>query len=184
MALAERLGTLVAAPMLALLRMRLIGFEAGGQILSLIPGAGGMFVRRAWYRTTLAACGPGLLVTFGAVISHPETRLGAHCYVGKHVLIGLASIGDDFLCSDRVQVLSGNHHHGFEHREIPISRQGDPRLERVTIGCDVWLGANAVVAADVADHCIVGAGAVVVRDVTQPWLMVGGVPAHTLRERP
>lgn len=56
---------------------------------------------------------------------------------------------------------------------------------RIVIGNDVWLGANVVVVANVSigDHAIVGAGAVVTRDV-EPWTIVGGVPARPIGKRP
>lgn len=170
-------------PLRFLYRVRLLSFETGSQILSLTPGMAGIFMRRAWYRHTLTRCGPGLIVGFGAAILHPSAELGANVYIGKHALIGMTTIGDNLLCSDRVQVLSGGRHHGFEDRTIPMNMQGDPHLERVTIGGDVWLGANSVITADIADHCIVGAGAVVVRAIEEPWLIFGGVPARRLRER-
>jgi acetyltransferase-like isoleucine patch superfamily enzyme len=182
--IAELLGAALAAPLRLLYSARLLSFETGGQILSMIPGMPGIFVRRAWYRRTLARCGPGLIVGFGAVILHSGAEVGANVYIGKHALIGMATIGDDLLCSDRVQVLSGARHHGFENRAIPMNRQGNPHLERVTLGADVWLGANAVITADVADQCIVAAGAVVVKAIDDPWLIVGGVPARRLAERP
>jgi virginiamycin A acetyltransferase len=181
--LAETLGELLAAPLRLARATGLMAFETGGQILSLIPGMPGIFVRRAWYRHTLARCGPGLTVAFGAAIVHDGAELGANIYVGKRTLIGLATIGDDLLSGDGAQVLSGGRHHGFADRSTPMNRQGSPNLERVTIGADVWLGANAVITADVADHTIVAAGAVVAAPVTEPWLIVGGVPARRLRER-
>ena len=182
--LAVALGEILAWPAWAMRRLGLMSFETGGQILSMVPGMGGIFIRRAWYRRTLARCGPGLIVGFGAAFLHDGAEVGAGVYVGKHSLIGMATIGDHLLCSDRVQVLSGGRHHGFADRTRPMTQQGNPHLDRVVIGDDVWLGANAVITTDVADHCIVGAGAAVVKPVTEPWLIVGGVPARTLRVRP
>jgi len=54
----------------------------------------------------------------------------------------------------------------------------------VTIGNDVWIGANALVMDGVAlgHGAIVGAGAVVTKDV-EPYCIVAGVPARTIRKR-
>ncbi|MFA5077646.1 MAG: CatB-related O-acetyltransferase [Candidatus Micrarchaeia archaeon] len=54
----------------------------------------------------------------------------------------------------------------------------------VTIGNDVWIGTNAIILSDVriGDGAVVGAGAVVTKDVP-PYAIVGGVPANVIRFR-
>ena len=58
------------------------------------------------------------------------------------------------------------------------------KLAPVTIGDDVWAGANVTVlpGVTVGDHAVLGAGSVVTRDVPE-WAVVGGVPARRLRDR-
>ncbi len=182
--LGEAVAALLTAPLRLAYRLRLIAFETGGQLLASVPGMPGIFLRRAWYTKLLSACGPGLAVAYGAVLVDADSRLGAACYVGKYSLIGLVSVGDHLLCADGVQVLSGARHHGFADREIPMSLQGDPRRQRVHIGDDVWLGANCVVTADIPAHCVIGAGATLVRAPEAEWLICGGVPARRIGERP
>ena len=55
----------------------------------------------------------------------------------------------------------------------------------MTIGSDVWLGANAVVlpGVTIADGTVVSAGAVVTKD-TEPYSIVGGIPATKIGMRP
>lgn len=58
------------------------------------------------------------------------------------------------------------------------------RAKKVTIGNDVWIGHGAVVmpSVKIGDGAVVGANAVVTRDVA-PYQVVAGVPARPLRPR-
>jgi len=58
------------------------------------------------------------------------------------------------------------------------------RAKKVTIGNDVWIGHGAVVmpGVKIGDGAVVGANAVVTRDVA-PYQVVAGVPARPLRPR-
>lgn len=59
-----------------------------------------------------------------------------------------------------------------------------PAPERVSIGNDVWIGRNAIVLPGVTIHdgAVVGAGAVVTRDVP-PYAVAAGCPAKVIRYR-
>lgn len=54
----------------------------------------------------------------------------------------------------------------------------------VNIGADVWIGAKAVIlpGVTIGDHAVIGAGAVVNKDVAE-WAIVGGVPARIIGNR-
>jgi acetyltransferase-like isoleucine patch superfamily enzyme len=56
----------------------------------------------------------------------------------------------------------------------------------IVIGDDVWLGAHSVITAgtNIANGVIVAAGAVVTRSITQEGVIVGGIPAKIIGERP
>jgi virginiamycin A acetyltransferase len=180
--LVETLGLLLALPLLAAWRLRLLTYYTAGQILSLIPGDVGMLIRRGWYRLTLAACGERLTVEFGSVIHKAEARVGDHCYIGENNRIGLATIGDDFMSAGNVSILSGGRHHGFDRRDLPMRLQPS-EFERIEIGADVWVGTGAVINADVAPHSVVAAGAVVTKRFEE-WQILAGVPAEAIEERP
>jgi acetyltransferase-like isoleucine patch superfamily enzyme len=180
-AAAERVALVIVAPLLLARRLRLMSFLAGGQALSLVPGALGLLIRRAWYRATLAQCGKRLTVQFGTVIFHAETRIADDCYFGPFNNIGLAEIGEQFISGPHVCILSGRRQHAFDRRDLPVRRQSGT-LTRVSVGADVYAGANATIAADIGAHSVVGAGAVVTKTFPD-WSVLAGNPARVLRER-
>lgn len=61
---------------------------------------------------------------------------------------------------------------------------GPPRRRRITIGNDVWLGANVLITngVDIPDGVIAGAGAVITKEIP-PYAIVGGVPARIIGYR-
>ena len=64
-------------------------------------------------------------------------------------------------------------------------QDGCYRSAPVLIGEDVWIGAKAtvVLGVTIGDRAVIGANAVVTRDV-KPYERVGGVPARPLPSRP
>lgn len=99
-------------------------------------------------------------------------RIGNYCSIGPGCILGL---GEHDLCAVST---------------YPKVNNGDGNMtlfdnDRVThIENDVWLGANAVVKQGVciATGAVVGAGAVVTKDVP-PYAIVVGTPAKILRYR-
>jgi virginiamycin A acetyltransferase len=178
----ERIGDVLILPLAVSYRARLISFRSAAQLLSLVPGAAGVLLRRVWYRATLASCGKRLRVGFGAVIARAESRFGDDCGLGEFNHVGLVDIGSNFMSSHYVCILSGRHQHAFDSRDVPI-REQPTSIDRVTIGEDVWAGARSTIAADVAPHSIVAAGSVVTTKF-DPWSILGGVPAKVIGERP
>ena len=63
-------------------------------------------------------------------------------------------------------------------------RLGKRVRKKVTIGNDVWIGAQAIIlpGVTVADHAVVAAGALVTKDVNS-WEVVGGNPAKVIGSR-
>jgi virginiamycin A acetyltransferase len=172
---------LLVAPMVVLYRSRLVDFATVSQGLSLIPGLGGIALRRAWYEWTLAACGPRLVVEFLAAIRTPKSRLGADCYIGMGSWIGWVTIGDNYMSGNHVTILSGRNQHGSARIDVPMRHQaGTARM--ITIGPDVWAGSGAIIADDVARGTIIAAGSVVTRPFPE-FAIIAGVPATVLRMR-
>jgi virginiamycin A acetyltransferase len=153
-------------------------FPGWSHFFSVFPGVSGVFLRRAFYRLVLAGCGPDVCLTFGTIFADPGSRVGNGVYVGAFCCIGESILEDDVLLSSHVSVLSGHRQHGIERLDIPIRKQPGVR-RRVTIGKDSWIGEHAVVMADVGRHCVIGAGAVVVKPIPDFAIAVG-VPAKVI----
>jgi virginiamycin A acetyltransferase len=80
-----------------------------------------------------------------------------------------------------VHIPSGGHSHGTNAADAPL-REQPGALECVHIGENSWIGAAAVVMADVGAQTIVGAGAVVTSPLPDR-VVAAGVPARVLRAR-
>ncbi|MEZ4736141.1 MAG: acyltransferase [Caldilineaceae bacterium] len=91
-------------------------------------------------------------------------------------------LGDNLLMGPGVCLFSGNH--GMVKGQ-PMTFQ-ERREASIIIGDDVWLGAHSVITAGthIANGVIVAAGAVVTRSITQEDVIVAGIPAKIIGERP
>lgn len=111
-------------------------------------------------------------------------QIGARAHIGEGCSLwagdstGRIVIGEDALFGPQVFITASNYRYA---PGTPVMRQ--PRVERdVVIGRDVWLGARAIVLADVGDGCVVAAGSVVTRALP-PGAVAAGVPARVIRMR-
>lgn len=156
-------------------------FPGFSQAVALLPGLTGTYLRRAFYRWSLAGCGEDSYIGFGALLTHPETRLGKGVYVGPYSVLGRVTLLDDVLLGSHVSVANGGRQHGTERLDVPM-RDQPGEFAPVTLGPDCWVGDRAVILADVGAHAMIGAGAVVAKPI-EPYAVAAGVPARTLRYR-
>lgn len=152
-------------------------FVAGGQVLALLPGRLGSFLRLGYYRFTLSACSADVVIGFGSYFSQSRARLGRRVSIGAYCVLGMADIDDDVMVASRVSIPSGKRQHLDENGQI-VQRG---RFETVQIGTGCWIGEGAIVMAPLGPGCIVSAGAVVLKEVPARCL-VGGNPARLVRE--
>jgi acetyltransferase-like isoleucine patch superfamily enzyme len=153
-------------------------FPGASQLMSLVPGVSGQFLRRAFYRLALPECGRDVCIAFQTVFSHPTARLGHHLYVGVGCMIGDATLGDDVLIGSHASIINGSKQHDISRLDLPIRLQ-EGVFPRITIGQDTWIGDRAVVMVDVGQHCVVGAAAVVTKPVPDYAIVVGN-PARII----
>ncbi|MBM3777367.1 MAG: acyltransferase, partial [Acidimicrobiia bacterium] len=186
-AAANGICMLVVLPAVCSYRVRALALGAdrallgSTQWLGLLPGLTGQYLRRAFLRQVLAYCAPTAVIEHGTQFSDPGTWLGDHVYVGPGCHIGLARIEREVLLAPSVHVPSGATIHGTEDPDQPLRLQ--PGIRRcIRIGANSWVGAGAVIMADVGDASIIGAGSVLTRALP-PRVVAAGVPARVIRER-
>ena len=163
-------------------------------------------MRRATWRALTKRFGHGVQVGRGALVKHPETieigdgvfigeqvfiqgRFDGRCVIGNHVWLGPQSYFDarDLAIGDYVGWGPGAKVLGSEHTGVPTDvpiTQTDLVIKPVRIEAWADIGVNAVFlpGVTVGKGAIVGAGAVVTRDVP-PFAVVSGVPARFRRWR-
>jgi acetyltransferase-like isoleucine patch superfamily enzyme len=155
--------------------------QSSTQLLGLVPGLTGQYLRRAFLSRSIGACHHTAVVEFGTTFSRAGARLDERVYIGPGCHLGLVHVEADVLMASGVQVPSGATTHRIDDHTRPIREQGSgERLVR--IGAGSWIGAAAVVMADVGRNAIVGAGAVVTQALPGG-VVAAGVPARVIRTR-
>lgn len=105
-------------------------------------------------------------------------EIGNFCSFASGVIIGGAQHPLNWVSTSPVFYTAG----GGAKRHL-----GDlnhPKTKRTIIGNDVWIGHRAIIMAgvNVGDGAVIGAGAVVTKNVP-PYAIVGGVPSSVIRYR-
>lgn len=126
-----------------------------------------------------------------------DSFLDDYSYLEPYCRVSSTSIGK--FCSIAPYCVIGPLSHPLEHASTHpafylraerysytfVDQSNDPYQEtRTTIGNDVWIGSGAFIrrGVRVGDGSVIGAGAVVTKDVP-PYSIVGGVPAKVIRMR-
>ena len=146
------------------------------QLLALIPGFVGTYLRGAYYYGTLEQCSWQVHVGFGSVFTHRDASVGPYVSMGAYCVIGHARIGDHVVMASRISIPSGRRQHIDESGKL----SSEPRFESVTVGRGSWIGEGAIIMANIGEHCIVSAGAVVVNETPGASLLAGN-PAAVVR---
>jgi putative colanic acid biosynthesis acetyltransferase WcaF len=143
------------------------------------PRAWGL--RRALLRMFGAKVQDTAIIHYNVKIFHPWLfEIGHHSTIGADAVIynlGPVTIGDHTVISQGAFLCAGTH--DYTQPNLPLLRPP------IHVGSGVWVAVQAFVGPNVTigDNSIVGARAVVAKDVP-PGVIVAGNPARVIRERP
>jgi virginiamycin A acetyltransferase len=184
-AAARAVATIVVLPQLLsyTIRAAIMGetsaLTGSTQLLSLVPGLTGQYLRRAFLARVLrGGCASSAAIEFGTLFSQVDSRIDENVYIGPRCHLGRVHLERDVLVAAGVHIPSGPHTHGTD-LSAPFHDQPGA-LRAVRIGAGAWIGSNAVVLADVGRNTIVGAGAVVTSPLPDR-VVAAGVPARIVR---
>jgi serine acetyltransferase len=134
-------------------------------------GKGSVFQRGAW------------LYCAETCEDDTELEIGDGCVFGynNHITsVKSVKIGNNVLTANNVYI--SDNIHGYEDINTPIINQPILFKRQVVIGCGTWLGENAVViGAKIGKNCVIGANAVVTKDIPDYSVAVG-VPAVVIKQ--
>lgn len=126
-----------------------------------------------------------------------KSIIGAYTYISNNTDVENAELGKYCSIADHCRIGMGGH--TLKHlstcpiftekvngcKESWIDSDVNPaQTKKTIIGNDVWVGSHALImgGVNIGNGAVVGAGAVVVKDVP-PYAVVGGVPARIIRYR-
>jgi putative colanic acid biosynthesis acetyltransferase WcaF len=137
-------------------------------------------LKRVLLRMFGASVGKGVIIRPGVSVHFPwRLKVGDHCWIGDScVLLSIAPITfeDHVALAHEVYVAAGGH----DIRSATMAGQHAP----VLVKTGTWIASRAFVGPGVTIHerVVVGAGAVVMKDVG-PDVVVAGNPAKVIRPR-
>jgi len=156
-----------------------------GWLFRSLPGLLGLVIRAGLYKLLLKKVQGMILIYPGVFLTHTYgIQAGKSVSINSGAILdgrGGISIGDYVMIGPNVCIASSSHRHKVP--ELPVTLQGH-EMEPVLIKRMYGIGANATILGGVkiGKGSVVGAGAVVVKDV-ESYSIVGGVPAKIIGHR-
>ena len=152
-------------------------------VLRHVPTVIGIALRYMLVARLAKKCGDNVAVFEGVYLLELENMtIGSNVSIHQMCYISAAggvSLGDDVAIAHAATIMSTEH--SYSDPSVPI-RDANSQAAPVTIANDVWVGAGVRILAGVSvgEHSVLGAGAVVVRDIP-PRSVAAGVPARVIK---
>lgn len=142
-------------------------------------------LRKRKIERQLMSCGAGLQVFGKPDIIYPERiSIGKNCKLNDKIFLhgrGGITIGDECTISARASIISTS----YDLEQWMESDVKEHVMQPVTIGnkCVIYSGAIILPGVTISgEHVIVGAGAVVTKDITESRVLVAGNPARIVKK--
>lgn len=139
-------------------------------------------VRAFFARMALDKCGKNVNIEHGAQFGF-DTSIGDNSGIGINAILSPGiTIGNDVMMGPYCMMFTSNHAIG--DLATPMRKQGHAERKPIVIGNDIWIGARVTIlpGVHVGDGSVIGAGAVVTKDV-EPYSIVAGNPAKKIGSR-
>lgn len=143
-------------------------------------------LRRLCAQKLFKKCGENVNIEKGVyfgngsnIVIGDNSGIGINCHVPNDVVIG-----NNVLMGPNVFILERKTHK-YDRIDIPIINQGMELIEKSTvIGDDVWIGRQVLILGgkSIASHSIIGAGAVVSKNIPAYSVAVGN-PIQIIKDR-
>jgi acetyltransferase-like isoleucine patch superfamily enzyme len=146
--------------------------------MAILPGMPGNFLRAAFYKLTLSDSSIDVDIWFGTFFSRRQVTLAPHVTIGSYCVIADVAIGPRTQIASHVEIPGRHQHRRDAQGRLSHSEDGPGPVIR--IGADCWIGASAVIMANIGDQCTIGAGSVVVKEIP-PGVVAVGAPAKPIK---
>ena len=120
------------------------------------------YCRKEYQKSKLESCGENVYLGADCILTEKNIQMGHDVYVGPKCVFqstyGKIVIGNHVMFGPGVNIHGGNHkirELGVHLDDVSPKKKGDDGI--VTIGDDCWIGANAVILANVT----IGTGSVI-----------------------
>lgn len=158
-----------------------------GKLLMKISSLYSYFLRR-YEKKLLKKCGQNVYIGKNCIMTYGNISIGNDVYIGPNACIqsahGEISIGNHVMFGPGVNIHGGNHKFDCIGKYMKSIDKQPNSDGLVRIEDDVWIGANAIILANVkiGKGSIIGAGSIVTKDVP-PYSIYTGAPGLKIRSR-